>query len=87
MADKSDNVMAHALEMSGKPSRGVMAKQHIATYAILGAHTGRRVGTGYVYDFAKVEKVRLYPNFRWRNEECRVAFLQWAAAKRCEGVA
>ena len=56
-----------------------MSKQkHIATYAIYGRVSGRRVATGYIYKPEEIDPIAAtltahgQPfHLRWRNEACR----------------
>lgn len=71
-----------------------MSRKHIATYPMYRTHplTGQvltgsrnRIGTGYLYDAGDIEKQREHLakyghplHIRWRNDECRRAYLQTA---------
>ena len=64
-----------------------MSAKHIATYPLYGSNpitlrvqTRNRIGTGYIYDVADIEKIRQrldkfgHPlRIRWRNAECERA--------------
>ena len=50
-------------------------RKHIATRWMLGPFSGKRVGTHYIYNMDDARNERHLPGFRWRNDECRRAFL------------
>ena len=58
-----------------------MARTHIATYALLGAMTGKRVGCAYIYDHSEVREAMRRPYFRWRNTACERARMKRAYPK------
>lgn len=71
-----------------------MSKKHVATFPLYATCpitlrvTRRRIGTGYIYDYADLVKREAemarkgHPvHLRWRNEECRIRTLAEAFAE------
>lgn len=52
-----------------------MAK-HLASFALIGA-TGKRVGTRFIFEESGIAQAIQKPHFRFRNNDCRAAWLAW----------
>jgi hypothetical protein len=55
--------------------------KHLASYALIGV-TGRRHGTRFVFKPEDIKAVRSAPHFRWRNNDCRIEYLEWLCKPR-----
>jgi hypothetical protein len=50
---------------------------HLASYAVI-SRTGEQIGTHYVYKLSDVAAARKKPQFKWRNDECRLRWIKYA---------